>query len=43
MITEQKARQKNDDLLKSAGWKIRDHKQLNPDAALGGAAHSTRI
>ncbi len=37
MTPEERARQKIDELLEAAGWKVQDRKDLNLGAALGVA------
>lgn len=43
MKPEEKARQKIDQLLSSAGWQIQDYKQMNLSAARGMAVREFQL
>src|SRR5262245_18765734 len=43
MRPEEKARQKIDQLLSSAGWQVQDYKEINLSAALGVAVRELQL
>lgn len=43
MTPEEKARQNIDRLLKAAGWKVQDYKELNLGAGLGVAVREVPL